>query len=87
MDRRATFNLDLAEFYKCMVTKVENAESGRLVFYHHVVLEYKMPRAKEFIMVKCDMGMTPNSNSSYDSEEEQLSIVKRQADFDNFREP
>jgi len=30
--------------------------------------------------------MTPNNNSSYDSEVEQVSLVKRQADFENFRE-
>ena len=86
VDRRATFNLDLSQFYKCMVTRVENSVTGRVVFYHHVVVEYE-EQPKQSILIKCDMGLTPNNNSSYDSEVEQLSIVKRQADFDNFREP
>lgn len=86
VDRRATFNLDLNQFYKCMVTRVENSVTGRVVFYHHVVVEYE-EQPKQSILIKCDMGLTPNNNSSYDSEVEQLSIVKRQADFDNFREP
>jgi len=87
VDSRATFNLSLDEFYKCMLTKVVNSATGRTVYYQHVVLEYsnnKVP--KQSIMVKCDMGLTPNNNSSYDSEVEQVSLVKRQADFENFYE-
>ena len=38
--------MDLEEFYRCMVTKVVSATTGRTVFYHHVVVEYK-ERAKE----------------------------------------
>ena len=40
-DRRVTFNLSLAEFYKCMVTKVVSQATGRTVFYQHVIVEYK----------------------------------------------
>ena len=70
-----------------MLTKVVNSQTGRTVYYQHVVLEYKdQMAAKQNIMIKCDMGMTPNNNSSYDSEVEQVSLVKRQADFENFRE-
>ena len=84
---RATFNLKLSDYYKCMLTQVVNSVTGRTVYYHHVVLEYKdQVQAKQSIMVKCDMGLTPNTNSSYDSEVEQVSLVKRQADFENFRE-
>ena len=87
VDSRATFNLRLSEYYKCMLTKVVNSQTGRTVYYQHVVLEYKdQMAAKQNIMIKCDMGMTPNNNSSYDSEVEQVSLVKRQADFENFRE-
>ena len=87
VDRRVTFRLGLEEFYKCMVTKVVSATTGRTVFYHHVVVEYK-DRAKEAIMVKCDMGLQgPSNSSSYDAEVEAVSLVKRQADFgDNFQE-
>jgi len=87
VDRRVTFSLDLEEFYRCMVTKVVSATTGRTVFYHHVVVEYK-ERAKEAIMVKCDMGLQgPSNSSSYDAEVEAVSLVKRQADFgDNFQE-
>ena len=70
-----------------MLTKVVNSQTGRTVYYQYVVLEYKdQMTAKQNIMIKCDMGMTPNNNSSYDSEVEQVSLVKRQADFENFRE-
>jgi len=41
VDRRVTFSLGLEEFYRCMVTKVVSATTGRTVFYHHVVVEYK----------------------------------------------
>ena len=58
---------------------------GRTVFYHHVVVEYEQS-PKQAIMVKCDMGLTPNRNSSYDSEVSEVSLVKRQADFVNFQE-
>merc|ERR1711936_1170462 len=87
VDRRATFNLNLEEFYRCMVTRVVSATTGRTVFYHHVVVEHK-DRAKEAIMVRCDMGLQGSNNaSSYDAEVEAVSLVKRQADFgDNFRE-
>ena len=87
VDRRVTFSLDLEQFYRCMVTKVVSATTGRTVYYHHVVVEHQ-DRAKEAIMVKCDMGLQGSSNaSSYDAEVEAVSLVKRQADFgDNFRE-
>jgi len=78
---RATFNLDLDDIYQCMVTKVTNKNTGRTVYYHRVVLEYKEKAGKEAIMVKCDTGLTPLNNSTYDAEVESLSLVKRQADF------
>ena len=58
---------------------------GRTVFYQHVVLEYSSS-PKQAIMVKCDLGLTPSRNSSYDSEVSEVSLVKRQADFVNFHE-
>ena len=58
---------------------------GRTVFYQHVVVEYSHS-PKQAIMVKCDLGLTPNRNSSYDSEVSEVSLVKRQADFVNFHE-
>lgn len=85
VDRRVTFNLSLSDFYNCMITKVVNKHTGRTVFYQHVVVEYE-ERPKEAIMVKCDLGLTPNRNSSYDSEVSEVSLVKRQADFVNFQE-
>lgn len=85
VDRRVTFNLSLSDFYKCMITKVVNKNTGRTVFYQHVVVEYD-DSPKQAIMVKCDMGLTPGRNSSYDSEVSEVSLVKRQADFVNFQE-
>jgi len=85
VDRRVTFNLSLSDFYKCMITKVVNKHTGRTVFYQHVVLEYS-DSPKQAIMVKCDLGLTPSRNSSYDSEVSEVSLVKRQADFVNFHE-
>jgi len=78
---RATFLLSLENIYQCMVTKVLNRNTGRAVFYHRVVLEYKDRPGKESIMVKCDTGLTPLLNSTYDAEVESVSLVKRQADF------
>jgi len=85
VDRRVTFNLSLSDFYKCMITKVVNKNTGRTVFYQHVVVEYD-DSPKQAIMVKCDMELTPGRNSSYDSEVSEVSLVKRQADFVNFQE-
>jgi len=85
VDRRVTFNLSLSDFYNCMITKVVNKHTGRTVFYQHVVLEYS-DSPKQAIMVKCDLGLTPTRNSSYDSEVSEVSLVKRQADFVNFHE-
>jgi len=85
VDRRVTFNLSLSDFYNCMITKVVNKQTGRTVFYQHVVLEYD-DSPKQAIMVKCDLGLTPSRNSSYDSEVSEVSLVKRQADFVNFHE-
>jgi len=76
---RATFNLALDNIYQCMVTKVLNKNTGRTVFYHRVVLEYKDRSAKEAVLVKCDTGLTPLANSTYDAEVESVSLVKRQA--------
>lgn len=85
VDRRVTFNLSLSDFYNCMITRVVNKHTGRTVFYQHVVLEYSHS-PKQAIMVKCDLGLTPGRNSSYDSEVSEVSLVKRQADFVNFHE-
>jgi len=85
VDRRVTFNLSLVDFSDCMITRVVNKHTGRTVFYQHVVVEYS-ERPKQAIMVKCDLGLTPNRNSSYDSEVSEVSLVKRQADFVNFHE-
>jgi len=85
---RATFNLDLDNIYQCMVTRVVDRSTGRRVFYHRVVVEYGQKAAKDAFLVKCDSGITPlNKTAAYDVEVEQLSIVKRQAEFpENFRE-
>jgi len=79
--QRATFELSLSNIYQCMLTKVLNRETGRTVYYHRIVLEYKNQPGKEAITVKCDTGLTPLSNSTYDAEVESVSLVKRQADF------
>jgi len=78
---RATFNLKLNNIYQCMVTKVLNKNTGRTVYYHRVVMEYKDTTPKQAFFVKCDMGLTPTNASSYDSEVSEISLVKRQADF------
>jgi len=85
---RATFNLDLENIYQCMLTRVVDKSTGRRVFYHRVVMEYGEKAAKDAFLVKCDSGITPlNKTAAYDVEVEQLSIVKRQAEFpENFRE-
>jgi len=84
---RATFNLKLNNIYQCMVTKVLNKNTGRVVYYHRVVIEYKDTTPKQAFMVKCDMGLTPTNASSYESEVSEISLVKRQADFPvNFKE-
>jgi len=84
---RATFNLKLNNIYQCMVTKVLNKNTGRTVYYHRVVMEYKDTTPKQAFLVKCDMGLTPTNASSYDSEVSEISLVKRQADFPvNFQE-
>jgi len=87
VDSRATFNLKLTNIYQCMVTKVLNKNTGRTVYYHRVVVEYKDTTPKQAFLVKCDTGLTPTNASSYDSEVSEISLVKRQADFPvNFRE-
>jgi len=85
---RATFLLSLDDIYQCMVTRVRDRNTGREVFYHRVVLEYGNTDRKDAFMVKCDSGLSPlNVTAAYDVEVEQLSLVKRQAEFpDNFRE-
>jgi len=85
---RATFNLDLDDIYQCMVTRVVDRSTGRKVYYHRVVMEYGEKEGKDAFLVKCDTGITPlNKTAAYDVEVEQLSIVKRQAEFpENFRE-
>lgn len=79
--RKATFELSLDNIYQCMLTKVVNKKTGSKVYYHRVVVEYSDSTPKESILVKCDTNLTPLGNSSYDSEIEALSIVKRQAEF------
>lgn len=78
---KATFILKLGDIYQCMLTKVVNKLTNRVVFYHRVVVEYSDETPKEWILVKCDSGLTPLRNSTYESEIEEISLVKRQADF------
>merc|ERR1712227_65334 len=52
------------------------------VFYHKIIVEYNDQTPKESILVKCDSDLTPRGNSTYDSEIEEVSVVKRQADLD-----
>jgi len=85
--RLVTFNLKLTNIYECMLTKVVNKQTESKVFYHRVIVEYSDATPKQAILVKCNMDLTPMGNSTYDSEIEALSLVKRQADFPvNFRE-
>jgi len=85
--RKATFELNLDNIYECALTKVVNKQTDSKVYYHRVIVEYSDNTPKESILVKCDTDLTPLGNSSYDSEIEALSLVKRQADFPvNFRE-
>lgn len=64
-----------------MTTKVVNKLTNRVVYYHRIIVEYSDETPKESILVKCDSGLTPLRNSTYDSEIEEVSLVKRQADF------
>lgn len=85
--RKATFVLNLDNIYQCMLTKVVNKKTDSKVYYHRVVVEYSDDTQKEYILVKCDTDLTPAGNSTYDSEVEAISLVKRQADFPfNFSE-
>jgi len=87
--RKATFNLQLADIYQCMLTKVVNKKTGSKVYYHRVIVEYSDQTPKEHVMVKCSTDLTSSNNSTYDSEVEAVSLVKRQADEDfpvSFRE-
>jgi len=85
--RKATFDLSLDDIYQCMLTKVVNKQTDSKVYYHRVIVEYSDQTPKESILVKCNTDLTPLENSTYDSEVEALSLVKRQADFPvNFRE-
>jgi len=85
---RATFHLSLDNIYQCMVTKVVDKNTGRKVFYHRVIMEYGDKAPKDAFLVKCDSGISNlNTTQPYDVEVEQLSVVKRQAEFpSNFRE-
>jgi len=85
---RATFTLSLENIYQCMVTRVMDRTTGRKVFYHRVVMEYGDQAPKDAFLVKCDSGITPlNKTAAYDVEVEEVSIVKRQAEFpEYFRE-
>merc|ERR1712115_652091 len=86
---RATFLLSLENIYQCMVTRVEDRNTGRKVFYHRVVVEYGDKAPKDVFLVKCDTGYSTGHglNGTADVEVEPLSVVKRQAEFPaNFRE-
>jgi len=84
--KKATFNISLENIYQCMVTRVVDKGTGRTVFYHRVVLEYK-DASKDAFLVKCDQGLSPlNKTATYDVEVEELRF-RRQAEFpSNFRE-
>jgi len=85
--RLVTFNLKLANIYQCMLTKVVNKQTESKVYYHRVIVEFSDNTPKQSILVKCNTELTQQGNSTYDSEIEKLSLVKRQADFPvNFRE-
>lgn len=89
---RATFLLNLENIYQCMVTRVVDRNTGRKVFYHRVVVEYSdnenLDKDREAFLVKCDTGFNSfNGTNGVDVEVEQLSLVKRQAEFpERFRE-
>jgi len=85
--RRVTFSLKLTDIYQCMITKIVNKQTDSKVYYHRVIVEYDNNTPKESILVKCRSDLTPLGNSTYDSEVEAVSLVKRQADFPvNFQE-
>jgi len=89
---RFTFRLNLANIYECGVTKVVDRESGRKVYYHNIIMERESQSAfkKQAILVKCDSELLHGTNSSsYDSESNKISIVKRSAQNfpPNFQEP
>merc|ERR1711936_273929 len=71
-------------------------ESGRKVYYHHIIVERSVKSIlseqikKQAILVKCDSELLHGTNSSsYDSKSNEISIVKRSAQNfpSNFREP
>lgn len=93
---KITFRLNLANIYECSVTKVVDRESGRKVYYHHIIIEHANHPSlskkfkKQAILVKCDSELLHGTNSSsYDSELNEVSIVKRSAQNfpPNFQEP
>jgi len=89
---KITFRLNLANIYECSITKVVDRESGRKVYYHHIVIEHALSNKfkKQAILVKCDSELLHGTNSSsFDSKLNEVSIVKRSAqNFPaNFQEP
>jgi len=65
---KATFRLNLQDIYQCMVTKVVNKETERIVYYHRIITEFET-RPKEVFLVKCDTFKNTTSSD----------IVKRSA--------
>merc|ERR1711899_278635 len=65
---KATFRLNLQDIYQCMVTRVVNKETERIVYYHRIITEFET-RPKEVFLVKCDTFKDTTSSD----------IVKRSA--------
>jgi len=80
--RTVRFELKFKDIYQCALTRVVNKKTENKVFYHKIMVEYNDKTPKESILVKCDSDLTPRGNSTYDSEIEEVSVVKRQADLD-----
>jgi len=82
------FRLSLLDIFECMVTKVVDKQAGRKVFYHRLIMEYA-DRKKQALIVRCDSDVFRAENAtSYDSDVDHMSLVKRSAQFPaNFEEP
>jgi len=74
-----TFDLKLNNIYQCMLQKIVNKQTNSRLYYHRVIVEYNDDTPKEAIVVKCSSGLSQAKNTT--SEVEELSIVKRQADY------
>ncbi|XP_037082729.1 uncharacterized protein LOC119103333 isoform X2 [Pollicipes pollicipes] len=84
-NNKAIFHINLADvddFSTCGVTKMVNKNTGKKIFYHHVVVEYPV-RIKDSFRIEC--SYTSNGTA------EEVNIVKRSAQNDpwpsGFQEP